>query len=182
MRAQSVLSLATFLAFAALAPSSTPEAEVSIVEDWAQQAVGATGVPSGWNPYATLGGAPSLRFYRGRGGWAESPAPQEPRRSLDDCQENPGRPAGDPYPGMDLENHRAPRGCRHPQEGDVRPHRSYLSGVAALSGPAAHSPHRLCVGYNRSGSVDAVTGAAIGPYRKSRLIRRLRHAALFGRT
>jgi len=59
MRAQSVLVLATFLAFAALAQPSTPEAEVSIVEDWGQQAIGATGVPSGWNPYATVGDRPA---------------------------------------------------------------------------------------------------------------------------
>ncbi len=62
MRAQIVLVLATFLASAALAPPSTPEAEVSIVEDWAQQAIGATGVPSGWNTYATIGGRPAYDF------------------------------------------------------------------------------------------------------------------------
>ena len=54
MRAQSVLVLAALLAFAALAPFSAVEAEVSIVEDWAQRAIGATGVPSGWKPYATV--------------------------------------------------------------------------------------------------------------------------------
>jgi len=43
----------------ALAPSSAREAEVSIVEDWAQQAIGATGVPAGWNTYATIGGRPA---------------------------------------------------------------------------------------------------------------------------
>ena len=62
MRAHSVLVLATVLAFAALAPSSAPEAEVSIVEDWGQQAIGAAGVPSGWNPYATVGGRPAYDF------------------------------------------------------------------------------------------------------------------------
>ena len=62
MSAQSVLVLATFLAFAALAPSSTPAAEVSIVEDWTQQAIGATGVPSGWTQYATVGGRPAYDF------------------------------------------------------------------------------------------------------------------------
>jgi hypothetical protein len=39
-----------------------PEAEVSIVEDWAQQVIGATGVPSGWNPYATVRGHPAYDF------------------------------------------------------------------------------------------------------------------------
>ena len=62
MRAHSVLVLATLLAFAAPSSSSTREAEVSIVEDWAQQAIGATGVPSGWNPYATIGGRPAYDF------------------------------------------------------------------------------------------------------------------------
>jgi len=61
MRVQSVRVLATFPAFGALAPS-TPEADVSIVEDWAQQAIGATGVASGWNPYATVGGRPAYDF------------------------------------------------------------------------------------------------------------------------
>jgi hypothetical protein len=62
LRADSVLVLATVLAFAALAPSSTWGAEVSVVEDWAQQAVGARGVPSGWEPYATVGGRPAYDF------------------------------------------------------------------------------------------------------------------------
>lgn len=63
MRAQSVPVLIAFLAFAALTPASAPPgAGVSIVEDWAQQAIGATGVPSGWNPYATVGGRPAYDF------------------------------------------------------------------------------------------------------------------------
>src|ERR1700686_4451210 len=66
MRARSVLVLATVLAVAPLAPSSTWEAErgvdVNVVEDWAQQTIGATGVPSGWNPYATIGGRPAYDF------------------------------------------------------------------------------------------------------------------------
>jgi hypothetical protein len=62
LRAQSVPVLIAFLAFAALTPASAPRAGVSIVEDWAQQASGATGVPSGWNPYATAGGRPAYDF------------------------------------------------------------------------------------------------------------------------
>jgi hypothetical protein len=62
MRAQSVPIVATFLTFLALAPSSASEAQLTIVEDWAQQAVGATGVPSGWDPYATVGGRPAYDF------------------------------------------------------------------------------------------------------------------------
>ncbi len=45
--------------FLALAPASAREAEVNIVEDWAQQTIGATGVPAGWNTYATFGGHPA---------------------------------------------------------------------------------------------------------------------------
>ena len=62
MRAQRVLALATFLAFATLPSSSTSGAEVSIVEDWTLQAIGATGVPAGWDPYATVGGRPAYDF------------------------------------------------------------------------------------------------------------------------
>lgn len=62
MRARSVSVLATFLVFAALTPSSTPEAEVNVVEDWAQQVIGATGIPSGWTRYATIGGRPAYVF------------------------------------------------------------------------------------------------------------------------
>ena len=62
MRAQIVLALATVVAFAALAPSSTLGSDVSLVEDWAQQAIGSRGVPSGWNSYATVGGHPAYDF------------------------------------------------------------------------------------------------------------------------
>ena len=62
MRAQRVLVYVTLLAFSALAPSSAPEAEVRIVEDWAQQSVGAAGIPSGWTSYATVGGRPTYDF------------------------------------------------------------------------------------------------------------------------
>lgn len=37
---------------------TTPGAEVTVVQDWAEQAVGSTGVPSGWNKYETFGGRP----------------------------------------------------------------------------------------------------------------------------
>lgn len=63
MRARSALALAAAtLAFAALGPSWARSAEVRLVEDWAQQTVGARGVPSGWNPYATVGGRPAYDF------------------------------------------------------------------------------------------------------------------------
>jgi Protein of unknown function (DUF3047) len=62
MKAKRILGVSAFLAVAALAPSSSPDAEVSIVEDWARQAIGATGVPSGWSPYATVGGRPAYDF------------------------------------------------------------------------------------------------------------------------
>ena len=62
MRSHCVLAFVTFLVFSALAPASAPEAEVSIVEDWAQQAVGAAGIPSGWSSYATIGGRPAYDF------------------------------------------------------------------------------------------------------------------------
>jgi len=62
MRAQRVLVLATVLALATPVSfsTSTPEAEVNLVEDWAQ--IGATGVPAGWTPYATVGGRPAYDF------------------------------------------------------------------------------------------------------------------------
>lgn len=64
MRAQRVLVLATVLALATPVSfsTSTPEAEMNLVEDWAQQTIGATGVPSGWTPYATVGGRPAYDF------------------------------------------------------------------------------------------------------------------------
>jgi hypothetical protein len=62
MKARSVLIVAPFLAFVALAPSSARAAGVSIVEDWAEQAIGATGVPSGWSPYFTVEGRPAYDF------------------------------------------------------------------------------------------------------------------------
>jgi Protein of unknown function (DUF3047) len=62
MKALDLVVLAAFFGFAAIAPSSTTGAEVSIVEDWAQQAIGATGVPSGWDPYATIAGRPAYDF------------------------------------------------------------------------------------------------------------------------
>src|SRR5260221_12159428 len=64
MKAQPGLILATVLALATPVSfsTSTPEAEVSLVEDWAQQTIGATGVPSGWTPYATFGGRPAYDF------------------------------------------------------------------------------------------------------------------------
>src|SRR5712691_11618227 len=54
-------TLAFALATALLAFSSS-HAEVNIVEDWAQHAVGATGVPSGWRTYETFGGRPAYDF------------------------------------------------------------------------------------------------------------------------
>jgi hypothetical protein len=62
MRAPRVLAFVTVLGFSALAPSSAPEAEVRIVEDWGQHAVGAAGIPSGWTSYATVGGRPNYDF------------------------------------------------------------------------------------------------------------------------
>jgi hypothetical protein len=62
MRAKRALFLVIFLVFFALARSSAPEADVSIVEDWAQHAVGAAGIPPGWSAYATIGGRPAYDF------------------------------------------------------------------------------------------------------------------------
>jgi DUF3047 family protein len=62
MRPHCVLALVIFLVFSALAPDSAPGAEVIVVEDWAQQAVGAAGIPSGWSSYATVGGRPAYDF------------------------------------------------------------------------------------------------------------------------
>ena len=42
-------------------PSSALESQV-IVEDWSVQALGKTGVPSGWRHYETLGGRPAYDF------------------------------------------------------------------------------------------------------------------------
>jgi hypothetical protein len=42
-------------------PGSALESQV-IVEDWSLQALGKTGVPSGWRPYETLGGRPAYDF------------------------------------------------------------------------------------------------------------------------
>jgi hypothetical protein len=44
------------------APEKGRGTDVSMVEDWAQQAIGATGVPPGWNTYATGGGRPAYDF------------------------------------------------------------------------------------------------------------------------
>jgi hypothetical protein len=41
---------------------STSVAEVSVVEDWTQHAVGTKGVPSGWRTYETFGGRPAYDF------------------------------------------------------------------------------------------------------------------------
>ena len=62
MRTQRVLVLAAFFAFFVLARPSAPAAEVLIVEDWAQHAVGTAGIPSGWSSYATIGGRPAYDF------------------------------------------------------------------------------------------------------------------------
>jgi DUF3047 family protein len=58
MKVPAVLVLATVLA---LGPSSA-RAEMTVVEDWAQQAVGAKGIPSGWTKYETPGGRPAYDF------------------------------------------------------------------------------------------------------------------------
>jgi hypothetical protein len=42
--------------------SSTAAAEVSLVEDWSQRVVGATGIPDGWSKYETAGGRPAYDF------------------------------------------------------------------------------------------------------------------------
>ena len=41
---------------------SSPEASITVVEDWAGQPVGVTQVPGGWSRYATLGGRPQYDF------------------------------------------------------------------------------------------------------------------------
>jgi len=47
---------------AALGGSSSDAAPGIIVEDWSQDAAGATGVPTGWSVYATVGGRPRYDF------------------------------------------------------------------------------------------------------------------------
>lgn len=59
MRVFRVLLSASILALSA-APALA--AKASLVEDWAQQVVGATGIPSGWTRYETLGGRPAYDF------------------------------------------------------------------------------------------------------------------------
>ncbi len=58
MKVPTALVLAAVLA---LGPSSA-QAEVTVVEDWAQQAVGAKGIPAGWTTYETVGGRPTYDF------------------------------------------------------------------------------------------------------------------------
>jgi len=45
-----------------LSLSPAGAAEVSLVEDWSQIAVGASGVPAGWTKYETWGGRPAYNF------------------------------------------------------------------------------------------------------------------------
>ncbi len=59
MRGPCALAFALAMAFLAI---SSSDADVNIVEDWAQHAVGATGVPSGWRTYETFGGRPAYDF------------------------------------------------------------------------------------------------------------------------
>jgi hypothetical protein len=60
MRAYSPLSL---LALCLLAPCAARAVEgVSLVEDWTQQVIGASGVPAGWKKYETPGGRPRYDF------------------------------------------------------------------------------------------------------------------------
>ena len=60
MRACSLLGL---LVFCLLASSAARAVEgVSLVEDWTQQVVGASGVPAGWKKYETPGGRPRYDF------------------------------------------------------------------------------------------------------------------------
>jgi len=49
------------LGLAAALPGPVPALEV-LVDDWSRQAIGATGVPSGWTPYSTIGGRPRYDF------------------------------------------------------------------------------------------------------------------------
>lgn len=60
MRACSLFGL---LVFCLLASSAARAVEgVSLVEDWTQQVVGASGVPAGWKKYETPGGRPRYDF------------------------------------------------------------------------------------------------------------------------
>lgn len=52
---------ALFATVLGLAPSAAWAVEV-LVEDWTRSSLGATGVPSGWTAYATLGGRPRYDF------------------------------------------------------------------------------------------------------------------------
>jgi hypothetical protein len=42
--------------------ASSAAAEMILVEDWSQQAVGAKGIPAGWAKYETIGGRPAYDF------------------------------------------------------------------------------------------------------------------------
>ena len=56
-------SLVGLLVFCLLASSAARAVEsVSLVEDWTQQVVGASGVPAGWKKYETPGGRPVYDF------------------------------------------------------------------------------------------------------------------------
>ena len=56
-------SLLALLVFCLLASSAARAVEgVSLVEDWTQQVVGASGVPAGWKKYETPGGRPRYDF------------------------------------------------------------------------------------------------------------------------
>jgi hypothetical protein len=59
MSVPGTLPFALATALLAFSPS---HAEVHIVEDWVQHAVGAPGVPSGWRTYETFGGQPAYDF------------------------------------------------------------------------------------------------------------------------
>jgi Protein of unknown function (DUF3047) len=59
LRLASVLFAASLLALGA---ASAVAGDASLVEDWAQQVVGARGIPSGWTRYETLGGRPAYDF------------------------------------------------------------------------------------------------------------------------
>jgi hypothetical protein len=54
-------ALAVLAVGLAACPTSVRAAEV-LVEDWTRQAIGATGIPSGWTPYATIGGRARYDF------------------------------------------------------------------------------------------------------------------------
>jgi Protein of unknown function (DUF3047) len=58
-----ICALFSLLVFCLLASSAARAVEgVSLVEDWTQQVVGASGVPAGWKKYETPGGRPRYDF------------------------------------------------------------------------------------------------------------------------